>query len=157
MPDIKIYIESTYKGPSKTAGVGMYLIEWVKDGIPITREGFVHQEEGTEAQICLKAMINAFHILKKPCQTLINTQSRTIFNTINNGWLEGWQQSGFTNAKGEEVKNKDLWLMFLEKTTIHSYSISTGHHEYKNVMQSELNQEFERWRNEQINNTKQNK
>ena len=148
MSDLKIYIEATWNGPSKRDGVAEYLLEFKKGDIPITKQGFVHVKDGTETQGCLMALINAFHLLKKPCEVLVNTPSRTIFNTIENGWLEKWQQNDFKTAKGEEVKNTELWKMLLDKTKIHSFTLEYGHHEYRNVMQSEVKGELKRWENQ---------
>ena len=157
MSDLRIYIESTWNGPSKRDGVAEYLLEYKKGDIPITKQGYIHLKDGTETQGCLMALINAFHLLRKPCEVLVNTPSRTILNTIENEWLEKWQQNEWKTAKGEEVKNKDLWQMLLDKTKIHSFKMEYGHHEYRNVMKSEVKAELERWGNEQINNSVKNR
>ncbi len=143
---VRILIESTWHGPAKRDGVAMWLIEYMKNDIPITRQGFIHQENGTEAAGCLMALINAFTILKKPCDTEIITQCDNLLNTMRNHWHIQWKKNDWRNAKGKEVRNKELWEMLTEKMDPHTYTIDGGHHEYQGVMQTQLQKEFEEWR-----------
>lgn len=144
--EVRIFIESSWRGPSKRDGVAMWLVECMKSGEPHTRQGFIHLEDGTEAQGCLMAMINAFHILKKPCQASVFTQCEHILNTIQNHWHIQWQKNDWHNAKGKPVKNAELWKMLMEKSLPHAYAVHRGHHEYSNVMQAEVAKELEAWK-----------
>lgn len=144
--EVKIFIESTWKGPAKRDGVAMWLVECMKNGEPHTRQGFIHLKDGTEAQGNLMAMINAFHILKKPCSASVFTQCEHILNTIQNHWHIQWQKNDWHNAKGKPVKNVELWKMLMDKTLIHAYAVHRGHHEYTNVMQAEVAKEMEAWK-----------
>lgn len=148
--DIKIFIESTWKGPARRDGVAMWLIEWQQEGIPITRQGFIHQEDGTETQGNLKAIINAFFVVKnlrieKP-SALVFTQCESILHTVQNYWHTQWEKNDWHNAKGKEVKNKELWKMFSEITRPVAYAMTSGHHEYTNIMQQELEKEVKQWK-----------
>lgn len=49
--------------------------------------------------------------------------------------------------KGSQVKNAELWKMLIEKGKGHTYTLKDDHHEYENVMKSELRKELERWKN----------
>ena len=144
--EVKIFIESTWKGPAKRDGVAMWLEECMKNGEPHTRQGFIHLKDGTEAQGNLMAMINAFHILKKPCSASVFTQCEHILNTIQNHWHIQWQKNDWHNAKGKPVKNVELWKMLMEKSLPHAYAVHRGHHEYSNVMQAEVAKELETWK-----------
>lgn len=144
--NVKIFIESTWKGPAKRDGVAMWLVECMRGDEPITRQGFVHLENGTEIRANLMCIINAFHILRKPCSALVFTQCEHILNTVQNHWHIQWQKNDWHNAKGKPVKNADLWEMLIEKARPHSYSMAAGHHEYSNVMQAAVNKEFEQWK-----------
>lgn len=42
----------------------------------------------------------------------IYSDSSYVVNAVNQNWLNFWKKNGFINSKGEEVKNKDLWLKF---------------------------------------------
>lgn len=39
----------------------------------------------------------------------ILSDSSYVINALNDGWLEKWKSNGYVNARGEEVKNTDLW------------------------------------------------
>ena len=43
----------------------------------------------------------------------IYSDSSYVVNAINQNWLYFWKNNGFVNSKGEEVKNKDLWLKLI--------------------------------------------
>lgn len=143
--NVRIFIESTWRGPAKRDGVAMWLVEYMKGDEPVTRDGFVHVRDGTEAQGNLMALINAFFILKKPCSALVFTQCEHILNTMQNHWHIQWQKSDWHNAKNKPVKNAELWQMLMEKSEKHTYSIQGGAHEYQNVMQRELEKELAAW------------
>lgn len=147
--NVRIFIESTWKGPARRDGVAMWLIEYIKtNGEPDTREGFIHLEDGTEAAGCLMALINAFCKLKKPCSALVFTGCEHIINTCTNHWQVQWQKNGWKNAKGKTVKNAELWELLIEKTEPHVYTIQSGEHEYQQVMQNDLIREVQRWNKE---------
>ena len=128
----------------------MWLVEYMKDGEPHTRQGFIHMKAGTEAQGNLRAMINAFFILKKPCQALVFTRCEHILNTIQNHWHIQWKKNEWRNAKGKPVKNVELWEMLMDKTDPHIYSVHGGHHEYTNVMVLEIEKEMQAWKERSV-------
>lgn len=47
----------------------------------------------------------------------IYSDSSYVVNAVNQNWLYFWKKNGFINSKGEEVKNKDLWLKFIQITS----------------------------------------
>lgn len=42
------------------------------------------------------------------------SDSAYVVNTINNNWIERWALNGWKTTRGESIKNKDLWLMYLK-------------------------------------------
>ena len=142
---VRIFIESTWNGPKRKPGVAMWLVEYMAAGTPITRQGYIYLEDGTEAQGCLRALCNAFAILKKPCETVIYTQCQHILNTMTNSWQVQWAKAGWINAKGQEVKNKFEWEKLMELMSKHTYIILGEHHDYQNVMMAAVQKEYERW------------
>ena len=145
--EVRIFIESSWRGPAKRDGVAMWLVEYMKGDEPVTRQGFIHVRDGTEAQGNLMAMINAFSILKKSCEASVFTQCEHILNTMQNHWHIQWQKNDWHNAKGKPVKNAELWQMLIEKGRPHTYAIQGGRHDYQNVMQIELRKEMDSWMN----------
>lgn len=43
----------------------------------------------------------------------VYSDSAYVVNTINSGWLEGWQKGGWYTKQKEPVKNRDLWEQVL--------------------------------------------
>lgn len=146
--EVNIFIESTWSGPAKRDGVAMWLMEHKGEELQ-TKQGFIHVEDGTEAQGNLMAIINAFCVLKyvnESCSVRVFTRCEHVLHTMQNSWHIQWQKNGWCNAKGKEVKNANLWEMLIDKMQNHVYTVQSGHHEYANVMQMELKKEIERWR-----------
>ena len=135
MHEVSIFIESTWRGPARRDGVAMWLVECKRGERLDTRQGFVHVKEGTETQGNLMAMINAFHILKKPCKALVFTKCSHILISMQQEWPKEWQENGWIGAKGKPVKNAEL------------YTLKDDHHEYENIMQSDIRKELESWKN----------
>ena len=62
----------------------------------------------TNNRMELMAAIRALESLKKPCHIALFTDSQYVQKGITE-WLPGWLRKGWKNAKGEPVKNQDLW------------------------------------------------
>lgn len=145
---VNIYIEGTWKGPSRQDGVAMWLLECKIKGEPHTKKGFVHVEKGNQIKGNLMALANGLFSLKKDCPVLVFTQCEHVYNTLKNCRYEIWKENGWNNAKGKQVKNKDLWEMVEEKLKDHECTVKRGHHEYKNFMETEAKRELKRWKRE---------
>ncbi len=146
MREVRVYIESTWKGPARRDGVAMWLVECVRGGQAVTRQGFIHAEDGTETKGCLMAMINAICILKAPCSIRVYTGCNQILVATQFGWHENWKENGWLNAKGKPVKNAEVWAMLIDKAKPHRYSVEDTPNPYVLMMQEELRKEMERWR-----------
>lgn len=142
---IQIYIESTLKR-AKSDGVVVWLVEYLKDDTPITRQGFVHVENNTDAAGCLMGLINAFTILKKPCEVKIFTECETVYNTMSNSWQVQWKKNSWQNAKGKEVRNRELWEMLDSKMQAHTYSITDEPNEYRTYLKNLAEKELRGWK-----------
>ena len=42
------------------------------------------------------------------------SDSAYVVNSINNNWIENWRMNGWKTTRGEDIKNKDLWVQFLK-------------------------------------------
>lgn len=72
--------------------------------------------ETTNNRMELLAVRNALILaIRKGFEEIeINSDSSYVINAINNNWLMVWVNKGWKNAKGENVKNRDLWEKILE-------------------------------------------
>lgn len=99
-----------------------YQISFTDDKGKIHERSFRRKTEASKNQKELYAIIDAVKILKSKCHIIIHTESNYIVSTITQ-WLEKWQQNSFINAKGEEIKNKELWQEYVLLTTKHSVEV----------------------------------
>lgn len=77
----------------------------------------------TNNRMELKAVIEAFKkALSKnlsDAEYELYSDSAYVVNSINNGWIDKWQQNNWKTTKNDDVKNRDLWeeLAFLRNRT----------------------------------------
>lgn len=51
----------------------------------------------------------------------IISDSAYVINAINKNWLTSWKETNFRNAKGENIKNVDLWSKLEEQVIIFEF------------------------------------
>ena len=137
-PQINIYIEVTNRGPRIRDGKYMYLLEYVRDGIPLTREGTGIREAVTENQLVLEALIEAFQRITKSSRVVVFTRCGHVLNTLRNHWPKQWEKAGWINAKGKPVNNAAQWKKLLELMAPHVVSLSAEQHSYMDWMLVQL-------------------
>ncbi len=71
------------------------------------------QEEATNNQMELKAVIEGLKALKEPCEVELVSDSTYVVKAINE-WLAGWVRKDF-----RKVKNPELWREYLEVSKPH--------------------------------------
>jgi ribonuclease HI len=57
----------------------------------------------------LLAVITGLEALKRSCEVIVYSDSKYVIDSVEKGWVFGWQKKAF---KGK--KNKDLWKRFLK-------------------------------------------
>ena len=71
--------------------------------------------ETTNNRMELMAVIEAY---KKIAKAKLNNEfeifsdSAYVVNAVNNNWIYIWQRNNWKTTKGDDVKNKDLWIEF---------------------------------------------
>lgn len=103
MTDVQIYTDGSAKGNPGNGGYGAILMSGghkkeLSQGYILT----------TNNRMELLAVIVALEALTKPCQVMIFSDSKYVVDSVEKGWVFGWQKKGF---KGK--KNPDLWKRFL--------------------------------------------
>ncbi len=70
----------------------------------------------TNNRMELKAVIEAFKkVLSKNLNDVeyeLYSDSAYVVNSINNGWVDKWQQNNWKTTKNDDIKNRDLWEEF---------------------------------------------
>lgn len=136
-PQVNLYIETTVHGPRQQGGRWMYLLEFVtRRGDPVTLWKVGDWEAEKENVLIMQALSAALDRL--PCVINAHTGSSQIRSTIENGWLEEWQERGWKTVKGQDIKHKDLWQKIAPKMAPHLVSMRAGGHSYQLWMQEKL-------------------
>lgn len=143
-PRVDIFIETTYKGPARKDGAGIWVAEYrKKNGDPVTREGKIYLNDSTENQVTLLLIAAAMSILVKPCSVRVFTRCEHVLNAIKNGWPIQWEKDGWINAKGRPVGNAREWQQVTAAMKKHRCTFQTGPHGYQEVMLWELKKDKE--------------
>lgn len=110
---VKIYTDGACKGNPGPGGWGAILI--YKGVIRETSGG---QEQATNNQMELMAVIKALERLKEKCQVEIFSDSTYVVDAFQKGWLEKWKRSSY-QRRGRDIPNKKLWIQLDELVAQH--------------------------------------
>jgi len=76
-------------------------------------------ENTTNNQMELTAVITALSLLKEPCKVQLYSDSAYVINAFNDKWVDNWQKNGFRNAKKKEIENVELWKTLINLNYYH--------------------------------------
>ena len=100
---------------SENPGPGGWAVVFNTESKCLTISG--NERMTTNNRMELKAVIEAFRkILSKHRNNIdyeLYSDSAYVVNSINNGWIDKWQQNNWKTTKNEDVKNRDLWKELL--------------------------------------------
>ena len=122
-----------------------------------------NEEDTTNNRMELRALIEAYnYIAEEYCSQEhvieLFSDSAYVVNSVKNGWLEVWLRNGWKTTKDEDVKNKDLWMEFLEcKKLLDKKNVYVRLIKVKGHSGNEFNELVDRIAKEQSKKVKQNK
>ena len=113
-PKVIIYTDGACSGNPGPGGWAA-LLDW---------NGKEKEISGSEAQTTnnrmeMRAIIEAFRALNKPCYVEVDSDSALIVNAFNSGWIDGWIRRNWKKADKNPVENQDLWQDMLEAMEPH--------------------------------------
>lgn len=73
----------------------------------------------TNNRMELTAVIKVLEALKEPCEVVLTTDSKYVVDSVEKGWVYGWQKKGWMRKPGEPAKNADLWKQLLPLLKTH--------------------------------------
>ncbi len=128
---VTIYTDGACSGNPGIGGWGAILMYG-----DFKREISGAEGETTNNRMELTGVICALERLKYPCKVEVYSDSAYTVNGFLEGWVFGWEKSGWRKADGKEVLNLDLWKRLLALTRTHEvtfYKVK-GHadNEYNN-------------------------
>lgn len=72
------------------------------------------EADTTNNRMEMRAVIEAFKALTRPCHVKIHSDSALIVNAFKQGWIENWIKKGWKKADKKPVENQDLWKEMLK-------------------------------------------
>ena len=107
------------------------------------------EKDTTNNRMELTAVISALKALKMPCEAVVTTDSKYVYESITKGWVYSWQKNGWRKADKKPALNVDLWeklLALLERHTL-NYHWVKGHaeNEYNNRCDKLAVAESQKW------------
>ena len=113
-PEVIVYTDGACSGNPGPGGWGAILIWNGKE-----KELSGGDPQTTNNRMEMKAVIEAFNALNKPCKVSIHSDSALIINAMTKGWIENWQKKSWRKADKKPVENKELWEQMLEAMKPH--------------------------------------
>lgn len=139
MNEVNIYVKCSNKSTRKRDGYIAYVLELITDKKPVTLNGFAKVEQMTTNKAEIVAIIQALKRMNRKCIITIYTDSKYIYNSLTNKWVDGWNAKNWVNGKGEPIANADEWKELLELLKVHQYALVHGFkHSYSSWMELEL-------------------
>ncbi len=105
------------------------------------------EKETTNNRMELTAVIEGLERLKYPCHVDVYSDSAYTVNGFLEGWVYGWEKSGWKKADKKPVLNDDLWKRLLSLTRVHEVVF----HKVKGHADNELNNRCDELAREAIN------
>lgn len=136
---MNIYMMDNFKSPAQKTGSVMYILEAITSHGAATVTKKLDFEGESENRANLKALIEAINRINTPCEVNLYTTSNYIIQGLMI-WSEKWKRNEWTNGKGGEIKNVDLWREAIIKKDTKQLDMkaSTRRHSYSAWMEREL-------------------
>lgn len=114
MKEIELYTDGACSGNPGVGGYGIVLIygNYIK-------EYSGYNENTTNNQMEITAVIEGLKKVKEICKINIYTDSAYTMNAFSEGWIDNWIQNNWKNANKKPVKNKELWLELIDLLSKH--------------------------------------
>ncbi len=103
-----IYADGACKGNPGVGGWGIVIFQGDNNEVLAEKYGYGGQNT-TNIRMEMTAILEALKITKENEPITIYTDSDFSIKAITQ-WISGWKKKNWKTAKGDDVKNKDLWL-----------------------------------------------
>ena len=135
---VNIYIDTSVKGPRRTAGAYGYVIESMTAAGAATFTNVKRQEETTEHKSLLTAILEAVGHLRMNCDICLYMDCTWMESAIIK-WMPGWRDNGWKNKKDTEVADAELWKQLDACMNEHNITVQAStEHEYWIYLEREV-------------------
>lgn len=95
-----------------------------------------YEEDTTNNKMEMMAVIKALELIKFNCDIEIYSDSSYVVDSVEKGWLYGWEKNNWIKSDKKEVKNIPLWKELLKYLRMYNIKFNKvkGHstNEYNN-------------------------
>ena len=109
MTSVQIYTDGACSGNPGPGGYGALLMS-----LGHTRELSAGYRLTTNNRMELMGPIAALSALKRPCKVELCSDSKYVVDSMQNGWVLRWKQTGW-----KKKENRDLWTRILDLDCLH--------------------------------------
>ena len=90
------------------------------------------EKDTTNNRMELTAVISALKALKMPCEAVVTTDSKYVYESVTKGWVYSWQKNGWRKADKKPALNVDLWTELLDLLSKHQVKFNwvKGHNDH---------------------------
>lgn len=138
---VNLYIETDLHGPRRQDGAAMYILETQTSKGTATRDKLIPIPSTTEHHLVLEALEDALRRINQSCQVEIYLSDPYVAGAIDGGLVQQWQIRNWQTARGDPLKDADLWEAISRYLRKHVVTIHAGeYHGYSSWMQGQLKQ-----------------
>ncbi len=73
----------------------------------------------TNNRMELMGVISGLEALKYPCEVVVTTDSKYVYDAVTNGWAKKWQKNNWIKSDKKPALNSDLWERLLKLLDVH--------------------------------------
>lgn len=117
---VKMFTDGAARGnPDGPGGYGTILQYTDKNGNLHEREYSCGYKKTTNNRMELMAVIVGLEALQKPCEVVVQSDSKYVTEAFNQHWIDSWILKDFRIGTKDPVKNIDLWKRLLKAKMQH--------------------------------------
>lgn len=147
--NVNLYTYINAKGPGARDTAYAFILETETGKGPLTLSKIGIFENVTGNQAELETLAAALKRINKPCMLTIYTDSVYVAAGFDQGRVKKWIETGWINAKGKPVANKEEWMEVADLLGEHKFSFRVKEkHSYYVWMQRNAEKEAEKHRKE---------
>ena len=118
MKQVELYTDGACSGNPGPGGWGAILRFGNRE-----RELSGGEPATTNNRMELTAVIKGLEALKEPCAVTVYSDSKYFADSVQKGWVYGWNRRGWKKSDGKPALYVDLWEQLLALLKVHQVSI----------------------------------
>ena len=109
---VNLYTCSTIIRPNQKKGIFLDMLEADTNGKTVQKPWYRIIADCSAQRAWLYAAVDGLYRVKPGNSVTIYTDSEYVLS--GSEWVEKWERAGWINAKGQQVRNQDLWKWYFD-------------------------------------------